>query len=328
MAPKQKPVAEPAPVEVDDQQQTEPGDEPVEDPRSLGTGHMLCLLDDDIRAIWDAPEVDRLSLLAERIPIEAADNFREEIEMQLYLTLIEHCSDQRKDGLCLTARQTSGRSHDVSRQIRAGVELDASGEVVRTVEKTAAVDKFRELALTYTIEYAIHADMQQLALLSMPVFSPPEMRLLSDYLGVTFFAHYNLYMYCLMCPRQMERIEVPGLVLPDPEVPPPLEEAAELSDDISGRKQPLEAVARSTSQEVDVILEVDTPDEPVQDSTSPPVEDGQVTVGVQELIESGLDEATALAVSEKLSELVSIMEKKLDNREKELDKKPQSTAEG
>ncbi|KAF4751543.1 hypothetical protein FOZ63_003918 [Perkinsus olseni] len=262
MAPKQKPVAEPAPVEVDDQQQTEPGDEPVEDPRSLGTGHMLCLLDDDIRAIWDAPEVDRLSLLAERIPIEAADNFREEIEMQLYLTLIEHCSDQRKDGLCLTARQTSVALMMVKMlvdDIRAGVELDASGEVLRIVEKTAAVDKFRELALTYTID--------------MPVFSPPEMRLLSDYLGVTFFAHYNLYMYCLMCPRQMERIEV-SLVLHEPEVPPPLEEAAELSDDISGSKQPLEAVARSTSQEVDVILEVDTPDEPVQDSTSPPVRKG------------------------------------------------------
>ncbi|KAF4709934.1 hypothetical protein FOZ62_002251 [Perkinsus olseni] len=274
MAPKQRPVAEPAPVEVDDQQQTEPGVEPVEDPRSLGTGHMLCLLDEDIQAIWDAPEVDRLGLLAERIPIEAADNFREEIEMQLYLTLIEHCSDQRKDGLCLTARQTSVALMMVKMlvdDIRAGVELDASGEVALTVEKTAAVDKFQELALTYTID--------------MPVFSPPEMRLLSDYLGLTLFAHYNLYMYCLMCPRETERIEV-TLVLPDPEVPPPLEEAAELS----GRKQPLEAVARSTSQEVDVILEEDTPDELVQDSTSPPVEDGQVTVGVQELIESGLDE--------------------------------------
>ncbi|KAF4758494.1 hypothetical protein FOZ63_001199 [Perkinsus olseni] len=153
------------------------------------------------------------------------------------------------------------------------------------------------------------------------------MRLLSDYLGLTLFAHYNLYMYCLMCPRETERIEVTS-VLPEPEVPPPLEEAAELSDDTSGRKQPFEAVARSASQEVGAIQEDDSLDEPVKDLTSPLVEDGQVTVGVQELIESGLDEATALAVSEKLSELVSIMEKKLDNREKELDKKPQSTAEG
>ncbi|EER17838.1 hypothetical protein Pmar_PMAR023768 [Perkinsus marinus ATCC 50983] len=157
MAPKKKSVikaevVEPEVVENNEQLETV---EPVIDPRCLDTGHMLYLLDDDIRTIWDAREVDRLSVLAGKITMDAADDHRKDMELQLYLNLIEHCSDQLKDGLCLTPRQTAV-AHMILKMlvdgIRSEVEVDGSGRVVQSVEKTTTVEEFKKLALLYTIE--------------------------------------------------------------------------------------------------------------------------------------------------------------------------------
>ncbi|KAF4661917.1 hypothetical protein FOL47_006489 [Perkinsus chesapeaki] len=325
--PKQQPKVEPPPEEE------KPEESPVEeaepaDPKSLETGHSLILVEDDIVAIWEASEATRMGLLESKMVVEASDEFRKEIEMQLYyyhghvaqficpasyLTLIERCSDQRSDGLCLNARQTAV-AHMIVKMlldtIRSGLGTNSSGQVVRSLDKAAVVDKFRELALLYTVEH--------------PVFSTAEMRLLADYLDMSFFAHFNLYMYTLIWPREIERIEI-SLPIQEPEGPPPLDEAIEVSE---RAEMSLETMQRRVERSVSAAQVDDTENRPENESSSSPV-DGEAEKSfriteVQELMESGMDEATAVAVHEKLAELAAAIEAKLADREKEIEERLQA----